>query len=116
MSEKRCPICAVRLESRLEVYDDDPDGPFVQLWRCPNRGKHGIPAECDNGCGEPVLNPRQHYSSVSGLIGSGRWMCWPKREFQAPCFMPALDQTGAREGAYVMCRKSNPCAEHATKE
>lgn len=80
---KRCPECQTELQSELSPYGLDGGGTYVVVLRCPNVAMHGTTVPCENDCGEQVLNPRQHYSYTPGLIGSGRWRCFPKRQVNA---------------------------------
>lgn len=52
-------------------------GEYVEVWTCPNVANHGTKVPCANGCGELVPNDQYHYSYTEGLIGSGRWSCFP---------------------------------------
>lgn len=100
----RCPTCQTELESQL-VPHGTGGGDFTQVWRCPNAANHGIPVECANDCGEMVPNVRYHYSYTPGLLGSGRWSCFPRRR----C-------TAWIKGSADFCNELLPCKAHPLEE
>lgn len=74
----RCPECHTELQMGLAPYSSDDGSTYIQVWTCPNAARHGKLVLCANDCGVLVPNPRYHYSYTPGLLGSGRWCCFPK--------------------------------------
>lgn len=116
---KRCPICGGELTESLHSVT----GGWSAVWTCPNEANHGQTVKCSN-CGEQVKHPREHWHSVKGVYGSGKWMCFPP--IPPTCWEPALEQpiyppdppgvTSIRMGGYVVCSKRLPCPDHSDLE
>lgn len=82
-----CPACLAPMEAQLVPLHADPahsrERYFVTAYRCLRAAEHGHLVPCENDCGELVPNPQFHYSYTDGLLGSGRWSCFPKQQVRA---------------------------------
>jgi hypothetical protein len=76
-----CPECTAYLQEKL-VGDALEPGRYTTVWECPNVVNHGTTVECQN-CGEQVRHPNEHWHSIEGLIGSGKWVCLNSRVMDA---------------------------------
>jgi len=64
------------------VKGSPAEGAYTEVWVCPNAANHGGTVECEH-CGEQVPGPQFHYSYTPGLLGSGRWNCFPTAAHRA---------------------------------